>query len=379
MSRLARAVSALAVGLIAVIFTASARAESAPASVLWRFQAAAPVSAAPAVASSGNVYLASVEGVLLALAADGHLRWSHGVSGMPVGEPALDSRERVYLATNGPRLYSFHADGRLRWRRQARARIRSGAVWLQSGRILYLGGDQSLFALPSSGEAPDRVLASASGLFTASGMVAAVSSSSKRGPELWRWSGASPAQRWPLPPLPLAGSELQLLAAGERTWLLLAGELHALQPGSSRVVSWSVPARQAAVSADGEMLLVDTGAELRWLNARSGESVYRAPLSEAVSAPPALGNDGVALVPLVSGELLITRPGHVEPGRIRVGSAPLLRPLWREPTGQATVAAGDGALVSLQLRGWPLLEPRRQLQQQPDAAAVARSPESRAP
>jgi hypothetical protein len=162
---------------------------------------------------------------------------------------------------------------------------------------------------------------------------------------------------------------MQVLSVGERLWLVLAGELHALEPGDSRVVAWSVPARQAAVSADGQSLLIDTGSELRWLSANSGETVYRARLPEAASAGPALTNAGVALVPLVSGELLLASPGSAELARVRVGAAPLLRPLWSEAAGQATVAAGDGALVVLQLRGWSVLEPPPV----PDAAAVAHS------
>lgn len=333
------------------------------------------MSAAPAVASSGNVYLSSVEGVVHALAADGRLRWSHGVSGMPVGEPALDLRERLYLTTNAARLYSFHADGRLRWRRPVQGRIRSGAAWLESGRVLYLG-DQSLYAVSSSsGEAAGGVVASASGLFTAPGMVAAVSSG-RRGAELWRWSGATRGQRLPLPQHLTAGSELQLLAAGARVWLLLAGELHALEPSSSSAVLWRVPARQAAVSADGETLLVATDTELRWLSARSGESFYGTSLPEGVSAAPALANDGLALVPLASGELVIAGPGSAQLTRLRVGGAPVLRPIWSEPARQASVAAGDGALVTLQLSGslrQPLVQPQEQ-----DAAAMARSLESRA-
>jgi hypothetical protein len=143
-------------------------------------------------------------------------------------------------------------------------------------------------------------------------------------------------------------------------------------------VAWSTPARHAAVSADGEMLLVDTGTELRWLSARSGESFYRAPLSAAASAAPALSKEGVALVPLVSGELLIASPGNAELARVRVGAAPALRPVWREPAGQAMAAAGDGALVAVQLRGWSLLAPRNQ-QRQPDGAAVAHSPGASGP
>lgn len=372
MSRLARALSALALGAIAVISAASARAEPS-SSGSWRFQAASPVSAPPAVASSGNAYLASVEGVVHALSPDGRLRWSHGVAGMPLGEPALDRRERLYLTTSANRLYSFHADGRLRWRRPAGARIRSGAIWLESGRLLYLGGEQSLFATPSSGDALDSALVSADGLFVTAAGAAALAASA-RGAELWRWRGTARAQRRPLPSLPGAG-DVQVLAADERVWLLRAGQLHALEPGHSAAVAWRVPARQAAVSADGETLLIETRTELRWLSARSGETVAHVPLSAAVSAAPAVANDGLALVPLVSGELLLASPGNAQLARVRVGAAPVLHPVWQEPAGRALVAAGDGALLSLQPRSGPSLAARGR---EPDAA-VARSPESRGP
>lgn len=386
MSRLARAAFLLAValtpGFLAGISKASVQAEASSPPIAWRFQAASPVSAAPAVASSGNVYLASLEGVVHALAADGHLRWSYGVSESPIGEPSLDARERVYLATS-TLLHSFQSDGRLRWRRQGRARIRSGAVWLAPGRVLYLGGEhlgdeQALYALSTAGDAASRialggsVIPASSELFTSPGMVAALATG-KRGAELWRWSSTGRPQRLPLPVRVRGVSGLQVLSVGERLWLVLAGELHALEPGDSRVVAWSVPARQAAVSADGEALLIDTGSELRWLSARSGETVYRAPLPETVSAALALTNAGVALVPLASGELLLASPGSAELARVRVGAAPLLRPIWSETAGQATVASGDGALVVLQLRGWSVLEPPRSPLE--PGAAVAHSSE----
>ncbi len=379
MSRLARALSALAVAASAVISTSWARAELPAPPLLWRFQTASPVSAAPALAPSGNVYLAGVEGVVHALAPDGRLRWSHGVSGMPIGEPVLDGRERVYLATSADRMYSFHADGRLRWRREARARLRSGAMWLEPSRILFLAGGPghapSLHGLSSWGEAQSRLLASAAGLFAAAPGEVAALASGRRGLELWRWR-AGARSRLPLPAQLAAGEDLQLLVAGERLWLLFGGELHALQPGNSRSTAWSAPARHAAVSSDSETVLVDTGTELRWLGADSGEERRRLPLTEATSAAPAVGNDGLALVPLVSGELLLARPGRVARARFRVGSAPLLRPIWSEPAQRAAVAAGDGSLVVLQLSDSTLPDSPRPLS---EPGAAARSAELRQP
>ena len=63
--------------------------------VLWRFRSASPVSGSPAVSATGQTYVASVEGVVHALGADGAFRWSYGLMGMPVGAPAIDRGGQV--------------------------------------------------------------------------------------------------------------------------------------------------------------------------------------------------------------------------------------------------------------------------------------------
>jgi hypothetical protein len=60
----------------------------------------------------------------------------------------------------------------------------------------------------------------------------------------------------------------------------------------------------------------------------------------------------VIMVPLVSGDLLIAEPRTSALARVRVAAGPLWRPTWNERTEQVAVAAGGGAVTSLDLRGW---------------------------
>src|SRR5215831_6226855 len=83
----------------------------APWQVVWRFQTAAPIAAAPAVSAGGEVYLASAEGYLHALDDEGRVRWSRAIDGSPIGEPALDPQGNVYITTSSA-IIALHADGR---------------------------------------------------------------------------------------------------------------------------------------------------------------------------------------------------------------------------------------------------------------------------
>ena len=66
----------------------------------------------------------------------------------------------------------------------------------------------------------------------------------------------------------------------------------------------------------------------------------RASLPDDVSAAPALTNAGIALVPLVGGELWVVDPLASSAVRIGVGRSPPWAPVYDESSGSVTVAAG---------------------------------------
>src|SRR5690606_31702832 len=87
---------------------------------LWKFHTALPVSG-PAVAlppspghAYGTVFLASHEGYVHALRADGRFEWSYTVKGGIVHPLGYDSaHNQVLLSTTAGFIYSFRADGGL--------------------------------------------------------------------------------------------------------------------------------------------------------------------------------------------------------------------------------------------------------------------------
>lgn len=338
---------------------------SAP-DVAWRFQAAAPASAAPAVRRDGAVYLSTVEGYVHALDPDGGFRWSYGVAGVPLGEPALDATGHVYVTTTARRVYSIRSDGHLQWERHTPSRIASAAVWSFPGQLSYAARDQAVYALSVSGEPLWRAALGQPTLLEPTSLASGGLAVATERAELQLLRGSSLGARAPLPGNP----SQPVLSAGDRLWVVAQGELlaFATQPGLE--VVWRAPARHAALSADGQWLIVEAEAELTWRAAGSGELRHRAQLPDEPSAAPALTNSGLALVPLVSGELLLIGLGSSQSARVRVGGAPLWRPLWDEARQRVTVAAGSGALVSIDLGGW-LAEPDASRSQPPGAAPPA--------
>ncbi len=315
--------------------------------VSWRFQSAAPVSGVPGVTESGLVYVATVEGYVHALGPDGGFRWSYGLSGMPIGSPAVDRAGHAYVATTARRLYSLHPDGRLNWMQLTAARVVTAPIWAAPGVLYYTARDQRLYALAGwGGQLYSRQLGRPAAVAPASlaeGWVAV----GTLGADVWLFHGASRARR-----LELEGGLSQPLLASEEHWYAVAkGQLSAFDRADGSV-TWRAPARHAALSADAELLLVEAGGQLIWLSPRTGHEEHRLPFDGDSSAAPVLTNGGIALIPMVSGELLVADPHASLVARVRVASSPLWQPSWSERSQRATVASG-GVVVEVDLRGWP--------------------------
>jgi len=319
-----------------------------PPRVSWRFESASPTSGSPAVSASGLTYVSSVEGVVHALDADGAFRWSHGLEGTPVGAPAVDDAGQVYVATSARRLYALRSDGQLRWIRFASARIATEPLCEPSGFLHFVGRDQKLYGMTTGGGEPlgrqlgvpvdvglGRLGAGAVAFGLASGEVQIV-------------RRAAPVARLAL------GSRLTapMFGDGERWFALTDVGLTAFD-AATQSVAWQTPARRAALSADGRVLVVQVGAELHWLAPGTGEERQRVRLPGAVSTGFAVSNAGAALVPMVSGELLALAPRTTRLAQVKVGAAPAWAPVWDERTGRVTAASG-GAVVALDLSTWQL-------------------------
>jgi outer membrane protein assembly factor BamB len=300
------------------------------------------------VTDAGLVYVSTVEGYVHALGADGALRWSYGLSGVPIGAPALDPAGHVYVATSARRLYAIRSDGQLHWRQSWPTRIATAPVWAPGGGLYFTGRNQRLYALAAWGGALwDRQLGSIAAAVPASFEDGWLAVGTMR-PELWLFRGASLISQLPLP-----GPLSQPVLANVDHWFLVArGELLALD-ANDKAVAWRGSARHAALSANGHWLIAEIERELIWLSPGTGEALHRVELPGQLSEAPRLSNSGMAVLPMISGDLLVVEPGSWAHARVKVASGPLWAPIWSERTANVTVAAGSGVVSSFDLRGWP--------------------------
>lgn len=326
----------------------------------WRFQTAAPISGAPAVTEEGFVYVASAEGFVHALGPTGDFRWSRGLTGVPIGGPAVDRAGNIYVATSARRIYAVHPDGRLKWTYPTLARVATAPIWVASGSLYFTGRDRSVYALASWGgplwsRRVDRVVTVAPALVD--GALAVESGENQlsmlRGP-----SGVSH--------LELPGELTQpALANRERLFVVAGGQVVAFDLEDKSEV-WRRNASYAGLSEAGEWLIAESGRELAWLEPSTGAEVHRVALPDDGSDVPAVSNAGVAIVPLVSGELIVASPTGVPRGktggsiigdsgasaRVMVTAAPIWRPTWNERTRVVVAASGSGTVCAIDLATW---------------------------
>lgn len=320
--------------------------ESLEPAVAWRFRSATSLSGAPAVSPAGPVYVASVEGFLHALDARGAYRWSFGLEGMPIGAPAVDRAGQVYVATTAQRLYAFKPDGRLSWLHRARTRFATPPVWAAPGLLYYVGRDRNLYSLPGWGGAAqsqwlgadvDVPLASVGDGLVAVGMVSTEAQVFRRAA--------------PLGLIELADEPAQPLLGGKEYWYAVTRVGLAAFDVTTRSLEWTAPARRAALSADQRLLLLEVEGELVWFTPESWRERHRVRLSGEASGPPVVANSGVALVPMMSGELLVIDPQSGRRARVDVGPGPVWPPVWREASQHVTAAAAGG-VVDIDLSRW---------------------------
>jgi hypothetical protein len=320
--------------------------EPAKPSVVWRFRSAAPVSGSPAVSPAGLVYVSTVEGYVHALEPDGAFRWSYGVVGIPIGAPAVDAAGQVYVATTAQRLYALRPDGRLGWMQHAAARFATPPVWAAPGYIYYVGRDQNIYHLADWNGAPSgRYLGQPASVPLASlGDGAVALGTAAPDAQVFRRSSL-------VAHLALESGLVQPLLGGKGHWFALTRAGLFAFDVATHALAWNGPARRAGASADERTLVVELERELVWLAPHTGGELYRIRLPGDVSAPPVVTNAGIAVVPMVSGELLMVEPRGALIAHAEVARAPAWPPVWSEPTRRVTAAAG-AEVVGLDLSAW---------------------------
>jgi ABC-type dipeptide/oligopeptide/nickel transport system permease subunit/outer membrane protein assembly factor BamB len=107
--------------------------------IQWIFNAPGGFDGGPVVSAEGTIYVASLEGRLIALNPDASIRWEAELVDMPVGTPALGAQGQIYVALNGGGLSAFTAEGQKEWDfiPQSTRKSTSGPVVSSSGLIYY--------------------------------------------------------------------------------------------------------------------------------------------------------------------------------------------------------------------------------------------------
>jgi outer membrane protein assembly factor BamB len=313
---------------------------------LWEFRSAAPMAGAPAVVPGGLVYVASVEGYVHALEPDGRLRWSYGVVGMPVGAPVVDAAGRVYVATSEQRAYGLSADGEPTSLRVLPARFATPLLWVPSGRLYHVGRDQQLYGDTVAGGSPLRRFLGRGVSVELGSLGDGLVAVGTTGAEAEVYRGDSLVARIALPAV-----LTQPLFGGRERWLALTRSGLMAYDARTHASLWSTSAQRAALSPDQRTLLIESDGELCWLSPQTGLRYARARLPSEASAPPVVTDGGIALVPLVSGELFVVDPSAERTASLRVAPAPAWSPVWDAQAHRAVIAAGD-VVAAFDLSDW---------------------------
>ncbi len=310
----------------------------------WRFQAKRAVYAQPVIDGRGDVYIASLDGHVYALTAEGELRWKRRVGARIFSTPALTARGLLVGADDDALRLLDLETGQQRWRFETgpcrklpgfgmdsvRCQVDSSPAISADGSLAYVAAD-ALYAIaltsgkarwraPLSGHAFASVARAADGTLVVGTKALTVVglASSDDGRERWRFKAhdncdATPAiaAQAPLPGPPDDPSELSR-ATKEETLRIRRrrvgavayvgcddGRLRAFEVASGREL-WSVRTHRRVESsaAIGPRGRVYFGSGDGWLRVVSpeGKLVWRFRTQGAIHAAPVVDADGAVIV-----------------------------------------------------------------------------------
>jgi hypothetical protein len=314
----------------------------------WSFRSASPVAVAPALVPGGGVIVTTVEGYVHRLGKDGGFEWSYTLRGNPIGGASVDGDAGVYVATSADRVYALEPSGRKRWIHEALVAPVTPVLWAAPGVVYFAGEDRRLYVLSARTGSLlwQRSLEHAvTGELTLAprGLVALAT----RAPEVWLIRDAARAERVSVP-AELAQSPL--FADGR--WFAQVGSEIIAYEGASHDVLWRCPGQHMALNAAGSVLVLEQAGALVWLATDSGLPLHRLVMPAAASAPPALTDSGLVLVPTASGVLFVLEPEPEGVVPVRVSWAPLRTPVYDPSSRQAVVSGGDGVITAVDLGTW---------------------------
>jgi outer membrane protein assembly factor BamB len=313
----------------------------------WSFQAGAAVSAAAVVTSSGQVTVATHEGTLHSVAADGGFLWSYTVGGTLLAGVHVTHGDRFIAGDTLSGVTAIGADGRPHWVFRAPTAIERTAVDPTRGLFFYTRG-RGLYALSSR-----------AGLLWSVNLRAHVLSplAVDDAGAVWILTADDRLHRLRTPYFhdawPVDGwHEPELLALIDGAALVLdRGRLSVIgEGGRARFVVTDVETAAVLDGADGAELVVHPrGGGFVWLNAKGVErarmSAPRFPGAKLRATQDQVfvaGSDGTLSAFARSGAK----------GRCRVSSAPLMTPQLDTKRERLVVTAGDGQVAAVSFEAW---------------------------
>lgn len=301
----------------------------------WCFGAGAPISGPPALGPGGEVYVATQEGYLHALNADGAFRWSYTVKGAIESGPVVLPGGVVAVATEVRLIYAIRPNGRRLWVYRAPEPIETSLSLSAKGTLVFGAARRFVYAVSSRGGLIWRVKLGAP--FTTPPVVydnGGVFIGTETGVVHW----VAPLQRelWESPPV-------EQLAAGPTKLWVASGRMFS----SNGEVQFDDEIRFARALPNGDLLVVKER-ELSWFEP-NGALRWRTALPVEPSGTPVVGPNGSVWIPTLEGTVLRATAQLGARRVARVGFSPVSE-LKIAPSGQHLLAgAGEGNVCAVSL------------------------------
>lgn len=331
-------------------------AVAADGSVRWSILRPDGISASPAVGPDGTVYVGCYDGKLYAInPANGAIRWQYDAGSFIVSSPAIGEDGSAYFGAGDGRLHAVDTRGAARWTFQTGDWVESSPALGADGTVYFGSRDRSFYAVGSDGREKWR--------FASAG---AVTGSPALGGDGTIYFGSADQRMYALFPDGrkrwdyFTNGDIQaspvLGADGAVYFAALDASFYALEP-STGALRWRVPLNTnsvstAAVRADGVVVLGGDDGIVRALNPADGSVRWRFDTRKAVpddtiDSSPLLVPDGSVYFSSLDGRLYKLRGNGL--GLSEVSNWPAFRGDAGR-TGRARFGVGLGRLLNLSVR-----------------------------
>ena len=117
------------------------------ARLAWSVALGGPIEAqVTASPDESTLYVASLDGVLTALARDGTTRWSLALTASPgrdraYGAPCVGDDGTIYVGSDARRFHAVSSDGHLKWRLETAGEADTGGALTADGKVVFAAGN----------------------------------------------------------------------------------------------------------------------------------------------------------------------------------------------------------------------------------------------